>query len=208
MLSTPHTSSNSRSREERTRGSSVPAALGAGSARSGWDRTPPGPAGYGPVLRGRNPASRSPQGDLTRPAFVPFGQPSVPLRTPVVSPLPTGAASSSVLPQPPVAAFPNGGSELPQSSAAAFPNAQLSAQVPRFGADDATDGTATADLYADNGCVGSATTAVVSAAVTNIYADHGSVYASADAIAKASKLQVLCLHHLWHQDLQFWNPIG
>ena len=27
----------------------------------------------------------------------------------------TGAASSSVLPQPPVAAFPNGGNELPQS---------------------------------------------------------------------------------------------
>ena len=54
---------------------------------------------------------------------------SVPLRTPVVSLLPTGAASSSVLPQSPVAAFPNGGNELPQSSAAAFPNAQLSAQV-------------------------------------------------------------------------------
>ena len=129
MLSAPHTSSNSRSREERTRGSSVPAALGAGSARSGRERTPPGPAGYGPVLRGRNPASRSPQGDLTRPAFVPFGQPSVPLRTPVVSPLPTGAARSSVLPQPHVAAIPNGGNELPQSSAAAFPNVQLSAQV-------------------------------------------------------------------------------
>ena len=129
MLSAPHTSSNSRSREERTRGSSVPAAPGAGSARSGRERTPPVPAGYGPVLRGRNPASRSPQGDLTRPAFVPFGQPSVPLRTPVVSPLPTGAASSSVLPQPPVAVFPNGGNELPQSSAAAFPNVQLSAQV-------------------------------------------------------------------------------
>ena len=126
MLSAPHTSSNSRSRKERTRGSSVPAALGAGSARSGRERTPPGPTGYGPVLRGRNPASRSPQGDLTRPAFVPFGQPSVPLRTPVVSPLP---ASSSVLPQPHVAAFPNGGNELPQSSAAAFPNVQLSAQV-------------------------------------------------------------------------------
>ena len=41
----------------------------------------------------------------------------------------TGAARSSVLPQPPVAAFPNGGNELPQSSAAAFPNVQLSAQV-------------------------------------------------------------------------------
>ena len=69
--STPHTSSNSRSREQRTRGSSVPAALGAGNARSGRERTPPGPTGYGPVLRGRNPASRSSQGDLTRSAFVP-----------------------------------------------------------------------------------------------------------------------------------------
>ena len=70
--------------------------------------------------------TREVEGDLTRPAFVPFGQPSVPLRTPVVSP---GAASSSVLPQLHVAAFPNGGNELPQSSAAAFPNVQLSAQV-------------------------------------------------------------------------------
>ena len=56
--------------------------------------------------------SCSPADNVT--AFVPFGQPSVPLRTPVVSPLPTGAASSSVLPQPHVAAFPNGGNELPQ----------------------------------------------------------------------------------------------
>ena len=39
------------------------------------------------------------------------------------------ALKCSVLPQPPLAAFPNGGNELPQSSAAAFPNVQLSAQV-------------------------------------------------------------------------------
>ena len=59
MLSASHTSSNSRSREERTRASSVLAALEAGSARSGRERTPPVPAGYGPVLRGRNPAYRN-----------------------------------------------------------------------------------------------------------------------------------------------------
>ena len=114
MLNTPQGSSNSRSREGRTRGSSVPAALGNGLSRTGRDRSPPVPIVYGPVPRGRNPASRSPQDEPTRPAFVPFGPPSVPLGTPVVPPLPTGAASSSVLPQP---------------VAAAMPNAQLRAQV-------------------------------------------------------------------------------
>ena len=45
--------------------------------------------------------------------------------------------------------------------------------------------------YADDGCVGSATTAVVSATVTNVYADHGSVYASTNAIAKAASCEIL-----------------
>ena len=52
----------------------------------------------------------------------------------------------------------------------------------RFGADDATDGAATADFHADNDCVVPAATAVVSAAVTDLYADHGSIFASATAI--------------------------
>ena len=111
MLNTPNTSSNSRSREDRTRGSSVPAA---GVSRSGrveplpreTERDVPMPFEYGPVPRGRNPAARSPQGDQTRPAFVPFEQARVPLSPPVVPPLPTGSASS-VLPQPPAAPFPS-----------------------------------------------------------------------------------------------------